>query len=67
MHLLLGIAGLALARKASIAVAYLIDGGVVHLVLFVHGIVVGHLSPGNLVPTNRADDWQGGNANRAAM
>ncbi len=57
VHLLFGVAGLAMARKASSAVTYLIGGGVIYLVLFVYGILVGHSSEGNFVPTNDADDY----------
>lgn len=57
VHLLFGIAGLALARKASTAVAYLIGGGVVYLLLFVYGLVVDHDSSANFVPVNDADNY----------
>ncbi|MGI8888907.1 MAG: DUF4383 domain-containing protein, partial [Nocardioidaceae bacterium] len=40
VHLLYGVAGLAMARKASSAVAYLIGGGVIYLVLLVYGLVI---------------------------
>jgi hypothetical protein len=57
VHLAFGVAGLALARKASTAVNYLIVGGVVYLVLFVYGIATDHSSEGNFVPVNAADDY----------
>ena len=57
VHLLFGVAGLALARKASTATAYLIGGGVIYLVLFVYGIATEHGSDANFVPLNAADDY----------
>ena len=57
VHLLFGVAGLAMAKKASSAVAYLVGGGVIYLVLFVYGIVTDHSSEANFVPLNGADDY----------
>ena len=57
VHLLFGVAGLALARTARGAVAYLIGGGVVYLVLWVYGLAVGEGSSANFVPVNSADNW----------
>jgi hypothetical protein len=57
VHLLLGVVGLALARTASNARNYLIGGGVVYLVLWIYGLVVGDTSSANFVPMNTADDW----------
>jgi Domain of unknown function (DUF4383) len=56
VHLLFGIAGLALARTASQARTYLVFGGVIYLVLFVYGLIVGQESAANFVPVNTADD-----------
>jgi ABC-type transport system involved in multi-copper enzyme maturation permease subunit len=56
VHLLFGVIGLALARKASTAVAYLVGGGLVYLVLFVYGVAVDHDSSANFVPVNDADN-----------
>ena len=56
VHLAFGVAGLALARKASTAVTYLVAGGAIYLVLFVYGIATDHSSEGNFVPLNAADD-----------
>src|ERR1041384_1380446 len=41
VHLLFGAAGLALARTASGARAFLIGGGAIYLVLWLYGLVVG--------------------------
>jgi Domain of unknown function (DUF4383) len=57
VHLLFGIAGLALARTASQARTYLVFGGVIYLVLFVYGLIVGQESAANFVPVNTADDF----------
>jgi hypothetical protein len=57
VHLLFGVAGLALARTAPGARAFLIGGGAVYLVLWLYGLVVGQDSSANLVPMNNADDW----------
>jgi hypothetical protein len=57
VHLLFGVIGLALARRGSGAVAYLLGGGVVYLVLWVYGLVVSKSSEANFVPLNTADDW----------
>jgi hypothetical protein len=37
--------------------AYLIGGGVVYLVLWLYGLIVGETSGANFVPLNTADDW----------
>lgn len=57
VHLLYGIAGVALARKGTTARHYLLWGGVVYLVLWLYGLFVGHDSPANFVPLNNADNW----------
>jgi Domain of unknown function (DUF4383) len=57
VHLLFGVVGLAMARRTPGAVSYLIGGGVVYLVLWIYGLVVGAESTANFVPVNSADDW----------
>jgi hypothetical protein len=57
VHLLFGVAGLAMARRADSAVSYLIGGGVIYLVLWVYGLLVAAESQANFVPLNTADDW----------
>ena len=52
-----GAAGIALARTASSARAFLIGGGAVYLVLWLYGLVVDKSSQANFVPLNTADDW----------
>ena len=56
MHLLFGVAGLALARTVSGSRNYLVWGGAIYLVLFVYGLIVGQRSAANFVPVNPADD-----------
>ena len=53
IHLLFGVAGLALANTASGARTYLIGGGALYLVLWLLGLIGGL----DWVPTNTADDW----------
>jgi hypothetical protein len=57
VHLLYGVAGLAMARTWSGARAYLIGGGAVYLVLWLYGLLVGQNTAANFVPLNMADDW----------
>ena len=57
VHLLFGIAGLALARTWEGARSFLIGGGVLYLVLWLYGLIVDKDSGGNFVPMNSADDW----------
>ena len=57
VHLLFGVAGLAMSRTYSGARTYLIGGGVVYLVLWVYGLVIDQSSAANFVPVNTADNW----------
>jgi hypothetical protein len=57
VHLLFGVAGIALARTARAARRYLIVGGVVYLVLWIYGLVIDQMSAANFVPINTADNW----------
>lgn len=57
VHLLYGLAGLALARTAGSARAYLLVGGVVYLGLWIYGLLIDKESTANFVPLNDADDW----------
>jgi len=56
VHLLFGALGLVMARSASGARTYLVFGGIVYLVLFLYGLLVGQDSAANFVPVNTADD-----------
>lgn len=58
VHLLIGIAGVALARTVSGARNFLIWGGAVYFVLWIYGLfVAGMDSAANFVPLNTADNW----------
>jgi hypothetical protein len=57
VHLLFGVAGLALARTAGGAKSFLVWGGVIYAVLWIYGLVVDPTSSANFVPLNTADNW----------
>ena len=58
VHLLFGIAGVALARTSSGARNFLIWGGVIYFLLWLYGLfVAGGDTPANFVPVNNADNW----------
>lgn len=57
VHLLFGVAGLAMSGTASGARTFLIAGGAVYLVLWLYGLLVAQTSGLNFVPVNTADDW----------
>jgi hypothetical protein len=56
VHVLFGVAGLAMAKNARSATAYLIGGGVIYLVLALYGAVIDKESGANFVPVNGADN-----------
>ena len=56
VHLLFGVLGVVMARSVSGARTYLVFGGIVYLVLFLYGLLVGQNSAANFVPVNTADD-----------
>ncbi|MFW5473648.1 DUF4383 domain-containing protein [Knoellia sp. CPCC 206450] len=57
VHLLFGVAGLAMSRTWSGARNYLIGGGVIYLLLWIYGLLIDKDSSANFVPVNSADDW----------
>jgi hypothetical protein len=57
VHVLFGIAGLALARSVDGARTYLVGGGVIYLVLGLYGVIVEREGSANFVPMNGADNW----------
>lgn len=57
VHLLYGIAGLAMARTVSGARTYLLGGGIIYAVLWIYGLVIGQESVANFVPLNDGDNW----------
>jgi hypothetical protein len=57
VHLLFGVAGLAMARTWEGARTYLMGGGVIYLALFVYGAIWGADEGGaNFIPMNWADN-----------
>jgi hypothetical protein len=56
VHGLFGIVGLFLARTFQGARTFLIGGGVIYLVLFLYGIIIGDGSSANFVPANSPED-----------
>jgi hypothetical protein len=57
VHILFGIAGIAMAKRADSARTYLVGGGVIYLVLWIYGLLTSDQSSANFVPVNTADDW----------
>jgi hypothetical protein len=57
VHLLFGVAGLALAVRAVTAMLYLVVGGIVYLLLWIYGLSIERGSDANFIPVNLADDW----------
>ena len=57
VHLIFGVAGIALARTMASARMYLIVGGLVYAVVWIYGLAVGEESTANFVPLNSADNW----------
>jgi hypothetical protein len=57
VHLLFGVAGLLMGRTDPQAKNFLLYGGVIYLILWIYGLLVGHDSTGNFVPVNSADNW----------
>ena len=53
VHLLFGLAGLALAGTASGARTFLVGGGAIYLALWLLGLI----GATDWIPTNSADDW----------
>ncbi|MHA7218175.1 DUF4383 domain-containing protein [Arthrobacter sp. MDT1-48-3] len=57
VHLLFGVAGLAMSRTVSGARSYLLGGGILYAILWIYGLVIGQESAANFVPVNTADNW----------
>jgi hypothetical protein len=56
VHLLFGVAGVALSKTWDGARSYLVYGGAIYLVLFVYGLFFHSSSAANFVPVNWADN-----------
>jgi hypothetical protein len=57
VHMLFGVAGLLMGRTPRQAKSYLLYGGVIYLVLWLYGLLIGHDTAANFVPVNTADNW----------
>ncbi len=57
VHLLFGVAGLAMAKTVSGSRNYLLGGGIIYAILWIYGLVIGQDSAANFVPLNTADNW----------
>jgi hypothetical protein len=57
VHLLFGAAGILMSRSHPQARNFLIYGGVIYLVLWLYGLLVGDPIPANFIPANQADNW----------
>ncbi|MFF2242847.1 DUF4383 domain-containing protein [Arthrobacter sp. NPDC058130] len=57
VHMLFGVAGILMARKDRLARLFLLGGGIVYLVLWIYGLVIGASTSANFVPFNTADNW----------
>ncbi|MCZ7437965.1 DUF4383 domain-containing protein [Micromonospora sp. WMMC241] len=57
VHLVLGAVGLTLARTVAGARAFLLGGGAVYLVLWLHGLAVDRRSDANVLAVNPAGTW----------
>ena len=57
VHLLFGVAGIAMARTAAASRNYLVVGGAIYLVLWLYGLLIGQDSAANFVPVNTPDNW----------
>lgn len=57
VHLLLGAAGLLMARTDVQSKYYLIGGGILYLVIWLYGLFIDQASGANFIPVNTADNW----------
>jgi hypothetical protein len=57
VHLLFGLAGIAMSRDADTSRLYLIGGGAIYLLLWLYGLVINRGSPANFIPVNNPDNW----------
>ncbi|WP_219468818.1 DUF4383 domain-containing protein [Nonomuraea rhizosphaerae] len=57
VHLIFGIAGIAMSRTWTASRYYLIGGGVIYLLLWLYGLIVDKSSAANFVPVNTAVTW----------
>jgi hypothetical protein len=53
----LGVAGILMSRANDQARNFLLYGGVTYLILWLYGLIIGHVTPANFVPVSNADNW----------
>ena len=56
VHVIFGVAGIAMAKRVDSARTYLIGGGVVYLVVFLYGLLIDFGSDANIINLNAADN-----------
>jgi hypothetical protein len=56
VHCLFGVAGLLMSRTHRQARNFLTYGGVIYLVLWLYGLLIGDETPANFIPENGADN-----------
>lgn len=57
VHLLFGIAGVAMARTPGLSRHYLLWGGIIYLLLAAYGVFIDYESAANFVPLSDANNW----------
>ncbi|MFE4833911.1 DUF4383 domain-containing protein [Arthrobacter sp. NPDC056691] len=57
VHMLFGVAGIAMARTNQMARWFLLGGGAVYVVLWIYGLLIDMDGGANFVPFNTADNW----------
>ncbi|MET9949920.1 DUF4383 domain-containing protein [Streptomyces sp. NPDC006339] len=57
VHLLFGVAGIAMSRTAATARSFLVGGGLIYLVLWLYGLLIDLDSDANFIPVNSPDNW----------
>ncbi|MFF5973360.1 DUF4383 domain-containing protein [Streptomyces sp. NPDC012769] len=57
VHLLFGVAGIAMSRTAPTARTFLVGGGLIYLALWLYGLLIDLDSDANFVPVNSPDNW----------
>jgi hypothetical protein len=57
VHLLFGVAAVAMARTETGARTYLVGAGTIYLVLWIFGLIVHGEDKGNVIPVNTEGNW----------
>ncbi|SCF24016.1 protein of unknown function (DUF4383) [Micromonospora viridifaciens] len=57
VHLIFGVAGLAMSRTVSGARTFLVGGGAIYVILWLYGLVINRGTSVNFIPVNLADNW----------